>query len=193
MSEGKAMTDKVGEQLSAWMDGELPHEEVPLLLKRLEEDRDLRLRLQRFQLIRDAMKGGLPEFVNCRMADRVDADIRNEPAVAVAPVNAPRGAGKWFQPLIGAGIAASVALLAIVGVQMVNSTTQPPVAAQQVAAPPSVIVPQTVVQRATVNRWQVTDPEVARRLNDYLAKHSERATTSGMPPHVRIVGHEQSD
>lgn len=187
------MTDKVGEQLSAWMDGELPHEEVPLLLKRLEEDRDLRLRLQRFQLIRDAMKGGLPEFVNYRMADRVDADIRKEPAVVVVQSDGPHAARKWFQPLLGAGIAASVAMLAIVGVQMVNSTTQPPVAAQQTAAPSAIIVPQTVVQRASVNRWQVTDPEVARRLNDYLAKHSLRAKTSGVTPHVRIVGHAQSE
>lgn len=192
------MSDKVGEQLSAWMDGELPREEVPLLLKRLEDDRELRLRLQRFQLIRDAMKGGLPELVNYRMADQVDEEIRNEPVAAVFQNDTPRESlRRWLRPLLGAGIAASVAALAIVGVQLVsNSTTTPTVAIQQAEIQPAAVVPQTAVQRAAVNRWQVTDPEVARRLNDYLAKHSERATTSGLqgvPPHVRIVGYEQSE
>lgn len=191
------MTDKVGEQLSAWMDGELPQEEVPLLLKRLEEDRELRLRLQRFQLIRDAMKGGLPELVNYRMADQVDEELSHEPAAMIsagdeAAVPAKR---KWVQPVVGAGIAASVALLALVGVQMLQSRTTPPVAAQQAVAAPAFVVPQPAIQRASVNQWQVADPEVARRLNDYLLKHSERTTTSGlqsMPPHARIVGYEQN-
>ncbi len=194
------MTDKVGEQLSAWMDGELPQEEVPLLLKRLEEDRELRLRLQRFQLIRDAMKGGLPELVNYRMADRVDAELRNETAAASSDADIPipdKARSHWAQRLLGAGIAASVAVLALVGVQMLNSRTTPPTVAQPgVADAGLVVMPQPAIQRAAVNQWQVADPEVARRLNDYLAKHSERATTSGlqsMPPHVRIVGYEQSE
>jgi len=193
------MTDKIGEQLSAWMDGELPQEEAPLLLKRLEEDRELRLRLQRYQLIRDAMKGGLPELVNYRMADQVDAEIRNEPVMALEQVadQSPKASRSWFQPLIGGGIAAAVAAIAIMGVQMLNSRTSQTAVNQQAAAKPPIVIPQaSLVQRAAVSRWQVNDPEVAQRLNDYLAKHSERATVSGMqgvPPHVRIIGYEKSE
>ncbi|MGH8244565.1 MAG: sigma-E factor negative regulatory protein, partial [Steroidobacteraceae bacterium] len=45
------MTDRIKEQLSAFLDGELPDPESALLLKRLERDDDLRGALSRYSLI----------------------------------------------------------------------------------------------------------------------------------------------
>ena len=192
------MTDKVGEQLSAWMDGELPEEEVPLLLRRLEEDRDLRLRLQRYQLVRDALKGGLPEMINYQMADRVDAEIRKETLDMGQIPDEVSASKSWMRPLMGTAVAASVAVLAIVGVQMMSASNEggPKLVPQQAVVQPPVEPAPTVQRAALGNSWEVSDPEVARRLNDYLINHSERvstATMQGVPPHVRIVGFEHKE
>ena len=45
------MTDRIKEQLSAFLDGELPDPESALLLKRLERDDELRGALSRYSLI----------------------------------------------------------------------------------------------------------------------------------------------
>lgn len=192
------MTDKVGEQLSSWMDGELPEEEVPLLLKRLEEDRELRLRLQRYQLVRDALKGGLPDMIDYGMADQVDAEIRNE-AIAFEEGSAvPEERGnRWSRPLAGAAIAASVAAIAVIGVQIASTPTGSSLTGVPQQAVIQVPTSTQPVQRASFgNGWEVSDPEVARRLNDLLIIHNEHAATTSMqsvPPHVRIVGFESQE
>ena len=45
------MSERIKEQLSAFLDGELPEPESALLLKRLERDDDLRGALSRYSLI----------------------------------------------------------------------------------------------------------------------------------------------
>src|SRR3972149_4238406 len=45
------MTERIKEQLSAFLDGELPEPESALLLKRLERDDELRGALSRYSLI----------------------------------------------------------------------------------------------------------------------------------------------
>ena len=45
------MTDRIKEQLSTFLDGELPEPETALLLKRLDRDDDLRGALSRYSLI----------------------------------------------------------------------------------------------------------------------------------------------
>lgn len=203
------MTDKIGEQLSAWMDGELPDEEAPLLLKRLEEDRGLRFRLQRYHLIRDALKGALPEMINYRMAEQVDREIQDLPSgevgePAVAPLGVQAGQ-RWLKPLAGVAIAASVAVVAILGVRLLNTSEQqgPPVAqiagsslpagVQTVADNPA---PPQIYRAGQTIGWTVSDPEVRQRLNDYLVNHSEYASSTGMqgmPPRVRIVGYDSGE
>ncbi|MGA0027689.1 MAG: sigma-E factor negative regulatory protein, partial [Steroidobacteraceae bacterium] len=50
------MTETIKEQLSAFLDGELPEAETTLLLKRLERDDDLRATLSRYSLIGAVMR-----------------------------------------------------------------------------------------------------------------------------------------
>lgn len=191
------MTDKVGEQLSAWMDGELPTEEVPLLLKRVEEDRALRLRLERYHLIRDAMKGGLPEMFSNRMADRLDEELRGDAPAQTGAAMLAGGQRSWRKPLVGFGIAASVALFALLGIRANGPLTPGPAAVQQIAAQtPRAPVSVPIRRASSATRWEAADPEVARRLNDYLVNHSEYASSAGMrgvPPHARIVGYDRGE
>jgi sigma-E factor negative regulatory protein RseA len=101
------MTDTLKEQLSAFLDGELPEAETTLLLKRLERDDDLRGTLSRYSLIGAVLRtdGDVPaaRFV----AARVSAAIAREPSPGRV------GRSRWLRPAAGLAVAASVAMATI--------------------------------------------------------------------------------
>ena len=101
------MTDTLKEQLSAFLDGELPEAETTLLLKRLERDDELKGTLSRYSLIGAVMRsdGDMPAARH--VAARVSAALAREPSLAAA------GVRRWLQPAAGLAIAASVALAVV--------------------------------------------------------------------------------
>ncbi len=112
------MTDRVKEQLSAFLDGELPDPESALLLKRLERDDDLRGALSRYSLIGAVLRtdGDVPAAR--QVAARVSAAIAREPRLgfvarggALALIPALRA------PAAGLGLAAGVAAAALLVAQ----------------------------------------------------------------------------
>ena len=54
------MSEQIREQVSAFLDGELPNSETELLLKRLTRDGELRESFGRYALIGEAIRGGEP-------------------------------------------------------------------------------------------------------------------------------------
>jgi sigma-E factor negative regulatory protein RseA len=101
------MTDRIREQLSAFLDGELPEAETTLLLKRLERDEDLKGTLSRYSLIGAVIRtdGDMPAAHH--VAARVRAAIAHEPSFG------PRRAPAWLRPAAGLAVAASVALASV--------------------------------------------------------------------------------
>ena len=101
------MTDTVKEQLSAFLDGELPEAETTLLLKRLDRDDDLKGTLSRYSLIGAVMRseGDVPAARH--VAARVSAALADEPSFG-----APAGR-RWIRPAAGLAVAASVALATV--------------------------------------------------------------------------------
>lgn len=101
------MTDTVKEQLSAFLDGELPEAETTLLLKRLERDDELKATLSRYSLIGAALRaeGTVPDATH--IASRVRA------ALAVEPVLGAKRLPRWLRPVAGLATAAGVAGAAI--------------------------------------------------------------------------------
>ena len=69
------MTERIKEQLSAFLDGELPEPESALLLKRLERDDDLRGALSRYSLIGAVMRSDGDMPAARQVAARVSAAI----------------------------------------------------------------------------------------------------------------------
>ncbi len=110
----KLVTDKLREQVSALVDGELPTGEHELLLRRFTVERSLRLHWERCHLIGEAMRKGLPDADTRGFADRVMAALTEEPAQAEQPA---RFGGTWIRAFAGAAVAASVAVVAIVGLR----------------------------------------------------------------------------
>jgi sigma-E factor negative regulatory protein RseA len=123
------MSEQIREQVSAFLDGELPDTETELLLKRLTRDGELRESFGRYALIGEALRGSTADVLTKGFAGRVNLAIDGEPAQTSVPApqtHAPR----WWRPLVGVSVAASVATIAIVALQQRSlSPAQPATAA----------------------------------------------------------------
>ncbi len=106
------MTERIKEQLSAFLDGELPDPEAALLVKRLERDDDLRGALSRYSLIGAVLRNDGDAPAARQVAARVSAAIAREPARSAATSALP-GQAAWLRSLAGLAIAASVAASAL--------------------------------------------------------------------------------
>lgn len=129
------MTDRIKEQLSAFLDGELPDTESALLLKRLERDDELRGALSRYSLIGAVLRSDGDVPAARQVAARVSAAIAKEPFRAAAFVRLP-GREALLKGFAGLAVAAGVALGAVALVQEFRS---------QDAAAPSAVIAQVEV------------------------------------------------
>jgi sigma-E factor negative regulatory protein RseA len=165
------MSEQIREQVSAFLDGELPNSETELLLKRLTRDGELRGSFGRYALIGEALRGPGPLMAR-GFAARVNFAIDGEPLPANghrSQVRAPR----WWRPLAGAAVAAGVAVVAVVALQQraVAPTLRPgtPLSAQNLpaAAPPEAI--SYTVPAASPASPAAMPPA---RLTNYVFAHS---------------------
>jgi sigma-E factor negative regulatory protein RseA len=136
------MSDQIREQVSAFLDGELPNSETDLLLKRMVRDADLRERFGAYALIGEACRSERNSPLARDLCARVNRALDGEaPAAIPAPVPA---TAHWSRPLAGAALAAGVAVVAVFalqhreiapqGVVAVNVPMTPDAAAAQPAA-----------------------------------------------------------
>ena len=143
------MNDAIRMQISAFVDGELPDAEADLLLRRMSQDADLRKQAAEFLEIGRYMRGepGVPGVE--RLQERISAEIDDKPlAVDEVPHAAP--VRRSVRPLLGVAVAASVALIAIFGLQLRPGVEGPVdvaadnVVADGVDAPGYIVPPQPV-------------------------------------------------
>lgn len=131
------MTDRIKEQLSAFLDGELPDPESALLLKRLERDDELRGALSRYSLIGAVLRSEGDVPAARQVAARVSAAIAREPhrrgGLAWLP-----GAAALRRGAAGIAVAAGVAFGAVLLVQQVpfGDSGAPAAVLAQAEAPP---------------------------------------------------------
>jgi sigma-E factor negative regulatory protein RseA len=125
------MSEQIREQVSAFLDGELPSSETELLLKRLTRDAELRESFGRYALIGESLRGGSSARLTQGFTGRVNRAIDGEP-LAMPPQTARRPSARWWRPLGGAAVAASVAVVAVVALQ--QRAVVPPRAGQTVTA-----------------------------------------------------------
>jgi sigma-E factor negative regulatory protein RseA len=110
------MSEQIREQVSAFLDGELPGSETELLLKRLMRDAELRESFGRYALIGESLRVTTRVPLSRGFAGRVNCAINGEPAVAnLQPVRA--RSPRWWRPIAGAAVAAGVAAVAVVALQ----------------------------------------------------------------------------
>ncbi|HSM30112.1 MAG TPA: sigma-E factor negative regulatory protein [Woeseiaceae bacterium] len=109
------MNEAIRMQVSAFVDGELPENEADLLVRRLSQDAHLRKQVSEYLAIGRIMRGEYSlqgsDALRERIAAELDAGSLQEPADSVV-ANEP---SRYFRPVAGAAIAATVALAAIFG------------------------------------------------------------------------------
>ncbi|HEY3654496.1 MAG TPA: sigma-E factor negative regulatory protein [Steroidobacteraceae bacterium] len=110
------MSEQIREQVSAFLDGELPNSETELLLKRLTRDAELRESFGRYALIGESLRGGVPTTLSHGFTARVNRAIDGEPLAANSQPARSRTSG-WWRPFAGAAVAAGVAAVAVVALQ----------------------------------------------------------------------------
>lgn len=110
------MNDAIRMQLSAFVDGELPENEAELLLRRMTQDAELRREVAEYMAIGRLIRDEVGLAGADRLHERVAAEIDQRPVDTSILKSVVRAS--WVtRPLAGAAIAATVALIAIVGLQ----------------------------------------------------------------------------
>ncbi|MGH8501082.1 MAG: sigma-E factor negative regulatory protein [Gammaproteobacteria bacterium] len=185
------------ELLSAFVDEETSEFEVHRLCKSLLDNERELARLGRYYMVRDALRGNLPTKLDVKFAAGVMAAVEREP-LNVVPVTPGNRRARLLKPAVGFGLAASIAVCAVLALQSFtgSSSSNSPVANVAQLSPTSPSPNPRLLRRASANSSAAAgapeaslanNPDVAARLNSYLANHSEYAPSRGMMSYARVV------
>ena len=173
------MSEEIHDQVSAFLDDELSGEECAFLVRRFERDPDARNRLIRYSLIGSTLRRDLVQPEPDMLRRRVYEALNGAPSTALKPAVVPaksRWVRRFGAPAAGVGIAAAVALAALLLVRTVNENgaggpaSSPAVRVLSAGnAAPSYVVPQDGQQPGSTVQAPI-------RLTNYLVHHSEYAS-----------------
>src|SRR5208282_809111 len=176
------MSEQIREQVSAFLDGELPDSETELLLKRLTRDGELRESFGRYSLIGEALRGAGSDRVTKGFAAGVNLAIDGEPVQVPAHTREAR-ATNWWRPLAGVGVAAGVATVAIVALQQRAITPSiraaAPLTAQNTAAAQNTSGHEALSYTVPATPAETPVALAHARLTDYVFAHSQYSTGLG--------------
>lgn len=113
------MNDAINMQISAFVDGELPQNEAELLLRRLCHDRNLRQQATEYLAMGRVMRGEHVFVGMASLRERIAAELDDTAFDDTAVTSPPKSTG-YLRPLAGVGIAAAVALVAVLGLQQLS-------------------------------------------------------------------------
>jgi sigma-E factor negative regulatory protein RseA len=211
-NKSKAGTEPSGEQISSMVDGELDDTlDDKSCFDHLVENKEAGHRWERYHLISDALKRNLPRFIDNQLASRVMAELENEPTV-LAP---PRANSLIGKQVAGLAIAASVATVAVLGVQFMykedgmaplpqvaqlndSKVQSSPLPASKVPVGKEFILRDVQTVTQTINpvdpHSQQRQAQILKRyhpnLNKYFLNHNQRAArgvVQGIIPYARII------
>jgi sigma-E factor negative regulatory protein RseA len=173
------MSEQIREQVSAFLDGELPNSETELLLKRLTRDAELRESFGRYALIGEACRGAPHEHLTRGLTLRINRAIDGDAKPAGGSAYRARSR-RWWHPLAGAAAAAGVAAVAVVALhnRAVSPSLRPGAAivAQNIAAQSKEPVSYTTPTPAA---GEAPAALPAARLTNYVFAHSKYSSVLG--------------
>ena len=174
-------------EISTLIDDEVEAGELARLGQEIAGSGELRELYGRYQLIGDALRGEKVDPRYMQVADRVRAQLADEPTVL-----APRRrswSGHWLKPVAGAAVAASVLGATV----LLLPPWVGPQLPQQVASL-KYSAGEGVYAGSGGTRWDLGKPAVQSKLNDYLVNHRNRAPSAnmqGMIPYASFVAYDQ--
>lgn len=169
MTTGPDHNPLIDEQLSAWLDDELPREELELLATRLAQSPELKARLARYGLIGSSLREGQVSnaatgLAALRLGDRVRAALEEPAGSEQQPAS---GRTKRLLPY---ALAAGVALVAVmVAVTVVQGPLLRPVADPVPGSAAGEGARASVERPGTVGQASLS----SQRLTHYLVYHGE--------------------
>ena len=203
------------EKISGLMDDYHRSDQDQAVLDGVLQDVNQLYTLRRYQMIGDVMRNEMPQRIQLDFAERVKAQIAQQPALNKTTVSAGKATNaepSWlwsmlFKPVAGLAVAASVAVVLVSNVQLQNSSDADegqlaavsPSAArvEQLANLPVITNARRVVAGQVSDyqqpgmQWKIRRDEVAmqNKLNTYLINHNEYSNPmQGIIPQVRVVG-----
>ena len=198
----RANTDELGEVVSALLDGEAGDVPEQILNEVVQADYT-RLSWSRYQLIgevvREASKEPHLRFASASFAEKVRQQIDAEPTILAPKRRSTRRMPSYLQPVAGIALAASVAAVAVIGVQQMSlndSENAQPLSVAKFEAAEQVLASDTGAVSSDVAdspELEIDLAEHKRRLNSYLVNFNEQRAGLGMPgvnPYVRIIDFE---
>jgi negative regulator of sigma E activity len=173
----------IDEKISAYLDGEASRTEVLELLARVKKDPELRHALERHHRLRAGLHGLVRPGLDAGFADRVMERIA---ADAATPKVVRLRERPVFRMATGLALAASVAGIAVIGLQSLPTQTGP------VSTPVATVAAPTTVAAEDI-RFDELPPEVLEEINDYLISHNNAAADHGLGSamgFMRVAAHE---
>jgi anti-sigma-K factor RskA len=159
------MSQLIREQLSALLDGELPIEEEELLFMQLEKNQEYRAIFARYTMMTELIQGSPADPAVLRVSERIRVALTEQAPYSKRqlPTN------NWstaVKGMVGVGIAASVAILALISLNTLD---------RDAASLPAVAELQTGSDSYTVPVVEHGDRMVITpaRLTNYLVSHGE--------------------
>lgn len=181
--------DERESQLSAMYDGELPQAECELVARRLSRDENLRRSWENYALIGAAMRS--EQMAGRRLAPKVAAAISHRQAIdKSAPSRSAQGSSAWSRwavPLGSAGLAASIAVIGVLGVFSLGGGSSNPVSDKAEPATAST-VKEIVIPAAPQDRTIVVasaSPSSSARVAD--ATRVKPAASSNVEPESYVT------
>lgn len=176
-------------QLSAMYDGELPQAECELVARRLSRDENLRRSWENYALIGAAMRS--EQMAGRRLAPKVaEAISRRETtdkSASSRSVNGSSAWSRWAVPLGSAGLAASIAVIGVLGMFWLGGGSNNPVSGTAETATAST-AKEIVIPAAPQDRTIVVasaTPNATNRAAD--AARASRAVSPGSEPESYVT------
>lgn len=170
------MTEQIREQVSALLDGELPRDEIGLLMRRLDRDAELRRAFGTYALIGETLRAPGGQLARPSFAARVSAAIDGDVATAgsgrsaadasAAAASVARGS-LWRRPSVRTALAASAAAAAVLLFR--------PEAPEQ-SQPAALVAQSGPVARMPYLTVASPTPAESRRMAGYVMAHSQYST-----------------
>lgn len=160
------------ERLSALVDGETDDFETRRLMDELVKSEEDRAQWERYHLIGDSLRGGMRRTAPANFMDGIHAALADEAPLSVSrKPDQPR----WLKPVAGTGVAAAVAMVTLVGMQMIGPESGTPEATPVAGETTPAQVADgmqrvsTTAGEAPAAEHEGLDPRFAR----YLENHAE--------------------
>ncbi len=162
------MNDAIREQLSAFVDGELPDNEAELLLRRMSQDAELRKDVAEYLAIGRLIRSEPGIAGADRLHERIAAAIDDKPA-DIGDTAKTMNVSRAIRPLAGIAVAATVALVAIFALQQTTGVDELPTVSP---GPVVNVVPSVDAQQERQRQYFLTHSNASSQLgaNDLVSR-----------------------